>query len=183
MMSNWELLYQAALLAASLVLAATTWVLAKETRLLRRAQTDPRLSVWIEPEEQEVHWIDMVIENVGSGPAYGITFAASRDFEIRKGESLSRLGFMSTGLPYLAPRQQIRLFLTSLLEDFEPKMRSPFDLQVSYRSGDRTAITETFRIDFSPLRNLPPGSRSALHEVAERLDQIKRAIADSKAGR
>ena len=182
-MSGWEVLYQAALLAASLALAATTWVLAKETRLLRRAQTDPRLSVWIEPEEREIHWIDMVIENIGSGPAYGIAFAASRDFELRKGESLSRLGFMSTGLPYLAPRQQIRFFLTNLLEDFEPKMRSPFDLRVSYRSGDKTAIAETFRIDFSPLRNLPAESRSPLRDIAERLEEIKRAIAESKAGR
>ena len=114
-MTGWEVLYQGALLAASIALAITTWVLAKETRLLRRAQTDPRLSVWIEPEEREVHWIDMVIENVGAGPAYGITFTASRDFERRKGAALSQLGFMTTGLPYIAPRQQIRFFLTSLL--------------------------------------------------------------------
>lgn len=182
-MSGWEVLYQAVLLAASLVLAATTWVLAKETRLLRRAQTDPRLSVWIEPEDREIHWIDMVIENVGGGPAYSITFAPSRDFELQKGEPLSRLGFMSTGLPYLAPRQRIRFFLTNLLDDFEPKMRSPFDIEVFYRSADNTASKETFRIDFSPLRNLPAQAPSRLGDIAEKLEDIKRAIAEATARR
>ena len=114
-MTGWEVSYQAALLATSIALAVTTWVLAKETRLLRRAQTDPRLSIWIGPNKREVHWIEMVIENVGAGPAYGITFTASRDFECRKGAPFSELGFMTTGLPYLAPRQGIRFFLTSLL--------------------------------------------------------------------
>ncbi|TAM46807.1 MAG: hypothetical protein EPN53_12725 [Acidobacteria bacterium] len=118
----------------------------------------------------------MVIENVGAGPAYGITFTASRDFERRKDAPFSKLGFMTTGLPYLAPRQRIRFFLTSLLDDFKSKMENPFDLRVSYRSGENAAFDETFRIDFSPLRNLPAPSASPLQDIAAKLDEIKREI-------
>jgi hypothetical protein len=182
-MSGWEVLYQAVLLVASVVLAAVTWVLAKETRLLRRAQTDPHLSVWIEPHEREMHWIDMLIENIGAGPARNVEFLATPDFECFKDQPLSRLGFMKKGLPYLAPRQRLRFFLTNLLEDFETKMANPFDLVVRYQAKDGKTFAETFRIDFSPLRNLPGGSTSPLYDIAKKLEDMRREISELRPGR
>jgi hypothetical protein len=101
---------------------------------------------------------------------------ATPDFECFKDQPLSRLGFMKKGLPYLAPRQRLRFFLTNLLEDFETKMANPFDLVVRYKARDGTAFTDTFRVDFSPLRNLPGGSTSPLYDIAQKLDDMRREI-------
>lgn len=109
---------------ATVVYAVLTWKLVSETRKMRQAQTEPKVSVTIQPREEWISLIDMVIQNIGLGLAYNIKFEATPDFEYAKSKFLSNLGFMKNGLKYFAPNQRLQFFLTSMIENFEKNKKS-----------------------------------------------------------
>lgn len=109
---------------ATVVYAVLTWKLVSETRKMRQAQTEPKVSVTIQPREEWISLIDMVIQNIGLGLAYNIKFEATPDFEYAKSKFLSNLGFMKNGLKYRAPNQRLQFFLTSMIENFEKNKKS-----------------------------------------------------------
>src|SRR2546428_401026 len=47
-----------------------TWNLVEETRELRRLETEPQVSVYAEPSPRAFIFFDLVIANIGRGPAY-----------------------------------------------------------------------------------------------------------------
>lgn len=103
-------IFSAVVAIATVVYAFLTWRLVSETRKMREAQTEPKVSVTIQPREEWIKLIDMVIQNIGLGPAYNIKFEINPDFECMKGKFLSELGFMKNGLKYLAPNQKLQFF-------------------------------------------------------------------------
>ncbi len=103
-------MFSALVAIATIVYAILTWKLVSETRKMRETQTEPKVSVTIQPREEWINFIDMVIQNIGLGPAYNIKFEVSPDFEYAKGKFLSDLGFMKNGLRYLAPNQNYNSF-------------------------------------------------------------------------
>ena len=117
-------IFSAVVAIATVVYAFLTWRLVSETRKMREAQTEPKVSVTIQPREERIKLIDMVIQNIGLGPAYNIKFEINPDFECMKGKFLSELGFMKNGLKYLAPNQKLQFFLT--IENFEEKTKKAF---------------------------------------------------------
>ena len=62
------------------VYAVLTWQLVSETRRLREAQTEPRVSVMLELAERVGHGgMELVIRNEGQGPAQNIRFKFQGD--------------------------------------------------------------------------------------------------------
>jgi len=88
---------------------------------MREAQTDPKVFVIIQPREEWINFIDLVIQNIELGSAYNIKFEIDSDFEYSNGKFLSKLGFIKNGLKYLAPNQKLQIFLTSMVENFDEK--------------------------------------------------------------
>jgi hypothetical protein len=76
-------------LIATLILAAGTLILALETKRMRLAQTEPEIFANLQPQEDKVKVIDLVIGNSGNGTALNITFEVYPDFEYEKDEFLS----------------------------------------------------------------------------------------------
>jgi len=111
---------------ATAVYAILTWKLVSETRKMREVQTEPKIFVTIQPREEWINFIDLVIQNTGLGPAYNIKFEVNPDFEYVKGKFLSELGFVKNGLKCLAPNQKLQFFLTSMIENPEEKLKKSF---------------------------------------------------------
>jgi hypothetical protein len=128
--------------------------LVKETKKLREAQTQPKLSVTIKQREECASLIDLVIENIGAGPAYRIQFNVKSQFKADRGKLLSDLNLFRNGLSYLAPRQSVQFFLTSLFENFKEKIANPLILDVTYLDAANNKHTDSFQIDFSWLEGL-----------------------------
>lgn len=128
-------MFSAVVAIATIVYAILTWKLVSETTKMREAQTEPKVSVTIHPREEWINFIDMVIQNIGLGPAYDIKFKINPDFEYAKGRFLSELGFMKNGLRYLAPNQKLQFFLTSMIENFEEKTKKLFEIRVTYQNS------------------------------------------------
>ena len=51
---------------------------------MRKVQTDPEISITIQPSESDINYLDMVIENIGLGSAQNIHFEVIPDFECEK---------------------------------------------------------------------------------------------------
>jgi len=56
------------------VYAILTWRLVSETRKMRETQTEPKIFITIQPREEWFNFIDVIIQNIGLSPAYGIQF-------------------------------------------------------------------------------------------------------------
>jgi len=170
-------IFSAVVAIATVVYAFLTWRLVSETRKMREAQTEPKVSVTIQPREERIKLIDMVIQNIGLGPAYNIKFEINPDFEYMKGKFLSELGFMKNGLKYLAPNQKLQFFLTSMIENFEEKTKKHFEIRVTYQNSIGKTYKDVYMIDFSQLIGLSQlGEEPPLYKMAKNVEEIKKYI-------
>lgn len=171
-----SVIFSAIVAIATVVYAILTWRLTSETRKMREAQTEPKISVTIQPREEWINFIDMVIQNIGLGPAYNIKFEVNPDFEYRKGNFLSELGFMKNGLKYLAPNQKLQFFLTSIVENFEEKTKKSFEIRVTYQNSVGKKYEDVYVIDFSQLIGLSQLGEPSLYKIAKNIEEIQKDI-------
>jgi len=91
----------------------TSWFnrrLTRETVALRKAETDPNVAVYLELRADSRHLYDIVVRNIGNGPAYDVSFIISNNDQPGERVTLWRLGFVRNGIKYLAPAQELRTF-------------------------------------------------------------------------
>jgi len=168
-------IFSALIAIATIVYAVLTWRLVSETIKMREAQTEPKVSVTIQPREEYINFIDMVIQNIGLGPAYDVKFKVDPDFEYAEGKFLSELGFMKNGLGYLAPNQKLQFFLTSMTENFEEKTKKHFEIRVTYKNSGDKKYEDIYTIDFSQLIGLSQ-LKPPLYKIAENIEKIQKDI-------
>ena len=176
------ILFSAIVALATVVYAILTWRLVTETKEMRKVQTEPKISVIFQPREEWINLIDLVIKNIGLGPAYDIKFEIKPDFEYRQGHFLSKLNFVKNGIKYLAPNQKMQFFLTSLVHNFEKKTKTPFDIKVTYNNKIGEPYTEIFTIDFSELVGLGQLGKPPLNIIAENIEKIQKDTHDISSG-
>ena len=169
-------LFSAIVAFATVMYVILTCRLVSETKKMREAQTEPKVSVTIQPREEWINLIDMVIQNIGLGPAYNIKFEINPDFEYMKGKFLSELGFMKNGLKYLAPNQKLQFFLTSMIENFEEKTKKSFEIKVTYQNSIGKTYKDVYMIDFSQLIGLSQLGEPPLYKIAKNVEEIKKDI-------
>lgn len=174
-------IFSAIVAIATAVYAFLTWKLFSETKKMREAQTEPKVSIVIQPRKEWISLIDMVIQNIGLGPAYDIKFNVSPDFEYAKGKFLSNLGFMKNGLQYLAPNQKIEFFLTSMTDNYKEKIINPFKISLSYQNSIGKTYKEEYLLDFSHLIGLSQLS-DPLYNMSKNIENIEKDIHNLATG-
>jgi len=171
-----SVVFSAVVSIATVVYAILTWKLVSEARKMRETYTEPKVSVVVQPREEWIYFIDMIIQNVGLGPAYKIHFNITPNFEYAPEKFLSELGFVKSGLSYLAPSQKLRFFLTSMLENFEEKISKPFEVRITYQNTIGKKYKDVYKIDFSQFVGLSKLGEPALYKIAKNIEEIKRDI-------
>ena len=175
-------IFSAAVALATIVYAMLTRRLVAETKRMREAQTEPKVSISVQPSEGYIMLIDMTIQNIGLGPAYDLTFLVDPDFECRKDKYLSELSLMANGIKYLAPGQKIRFHLTNMFQDFAEKMETPFKIQVEYRNSLDTILQDTYSVDLSQFEGLIQTSRPPLYKMSEDIEKIRKSLEKLASG-
>ncbi len=173
---SFAVIFSAIVAIATTVYAILTWKLTLETRRMREAQTEPRVSVTIQPREEWINFIDIVIQSIGLGPAYNVKFKVEPDFEYAKGNFLSELGFIKNGLRYLAPNQKLQFFLTSMIENFEEKTKYSFEIKVTYKNSLGKKYEDAYIIDFSQLIGLNQLGEPSLYKISKNIEKIQQDI-------
>ncbi|MHB8118056.1 MAG: hypothetical protein ACYDHX_04930 [Methanothrix sp.] len=167
-------LFTVGLTIVTLIYACLTWGISKETKMMRKAQTEPNISATIQAEEGNINLIDLIIKNIGLGPAYNVKFEANPDFESRFCK-LSEIGFIKNGLPYFAPNQEFQIFLANLIENFEEILKKTFEIKITYESNLHESYSNTYLIDFSQ-RIGSSLTQPPLYEIADNIKQIQSDI-------
>lgn len=170
-----SLLFSLAVAIATVIYAYLTSKLVSETKTMRKAQTEPEVAVTIQPKEWSVIFIDMVIQNIGLGPAYDVSFKVSPDFEYEPTKPFSGLGFMRNGLKYLAPNQRLQFYLGKMV-DLRKNIGDGFEVEVTYRNSLGNIRDHSYFIDFSEIIDLAHLGRPPLHKMADSIDKIEKSV-------
>lgn len=168
---------------ATAVLAIATVLLFSETAKMRKAQTAPEIAMTIQPRENWINFIDMVIENIGLGSARNIRFEAISDFEYEDGKFVSNIGYIKNGLDYLAPKQKLTFFLTNMTDNFEKKRNKQFEIKVTYQDTTNKSYEHKFKIDFSRLEGLSQVGKPPIYMIAEGIKDLKEDVHRLSTGR
>jgi hypothetical protein len=171
---------------ATLVYAILTWKLVNETRRMRKVQTDAKVVVSLDTRKEAINFIDFILKNEGNGPAYDLKFTAEPvDPENSEASILTGIrsfGFFNKGLDYLSSRQEIRSFLTSMLENFQQKIDTSIRIDVSYKSSFGERFNEKYILDFSIFKGIHQLGKPNLYSIAKSLEKIQTDIHNLTAG-
>ena len=158
---------------ATVVYAVLTWRLVGETIKMRLTQTEPKISINLQSSEQSITMMDLIIQNIGLGPAYNVTFNLTKDFEIVNKIYLSEIGMFKNGISYFAPGQKIQFFITSMVNNYQEKEKFNFDIDVKYENHSKKIYTERFKIDFSEFRGLLRSEETPLHKILKEIGKLR----------
>ena len=174
------MIFTAVVAIATVVYAILAWKLVSETRTMREVQTEPKVSAILQPREDWINFVDLIIQNIGLGPAYNVKFEVNPDFEDIGGK-LSDIGFIKNGLNYMAPNQKIQLFLSNLA-GHEEKMKESFKLRIVYQNGTGKSYSDTYLIDFSQLIGIMQLGEPPLYTIAKNVERIQGDIHQVSSG-
>jgi len=139
---------------ATVAYAVLTVILVRETRRLREAQTEPLLSISVEPMEGS-NLMFLAVENVGAAAALDVTLATDPDIEVDRGQRLSDYGLFKHGMRVLAPRQRLSLYIANIagkIEDVEKRDgRFHFTVMATYRNAAHREYRQSFELDLRHL--------------------------------
>ena len=133
--------------------------------------------------------INLVVQNVGSGPARDITFEFSAPIQSSDGFVLSDLNIFQEGASSLAPSTRITCYwdnLENLLPKLESKDGVPEHVEVTTRYKDLSGYSYETKWDiqssiYEGIRNLDPKDMSDLVEAVEVISEVQTGKADIRA--
>jgi len=163
------------------VYAYLTIILVGETRKMRNAQTEPCVNITYKPRNEWLKLIDIAIKNIGLGPAHDIKFdiipLTKDEVTIELIEELKEKRFLSSGLNYLSPGQEISSFFTNTNTKFKGKMASRILIKASYKNAVGKNYSNEYMINLSELEGIIKiGQPPPLYKIAKDIEVIKDEI-------
>jgi hypothetical protein len=179
-------LFTAVVALATVVYAVLTSRLVRETRHLRQVQTEPHVEIYCRMRDEWMSLIDIVIKNIGLGPAYELRFevSATADSEGTKAllNQLKEFKFITSGITFLAPGQEVSSFWTNMTEQFDKKI----DARLVFRSSCRSATGQNYdrahTIDLSELKGIHRIGEPPLLKIAKLIENLQRDIGHLVSG-
>ena len=116
---------------ATIVLAGFTWVLARATKQLAQASSQPQVTATIQPNLWSMIHCDLIVENSGNAAAYDVALVITPEPEQAdaRGDSEPPLRNISV----LRPGQEMKSFLS----DFESIADQEFKMHISWKRHPR----------------------------------------------
>jgi len=189
-MMGWEnittLIFSGLVTIATMVYAILTAILVKETRRLREVQTEPNMAVFFKCQEEFFNVGRLIFKNIGLGPAYKISFEIT-PINHTAGENIlleefSSAEFISRGLEYLGPNQEVVSGYTMLTEDFEGKINAMLLVKIKYQSALGKKYESCNQINLSELKGLTVIGKPSLYSIATSLEKIQRDFGHLASG-
>lgn len=174
------LVFAAVVTVSTAVYALLTGFLVFETRRMRRAQTEPKISSYFQPIEEYVNFGHLHVKNIGLGPAFDITISIESVGSEEGGKLLvkdfSRAKFINKGVNYLGPGQSLKSGYTSMAENPTEKIKSVLNVNISYKSADGRLHKVLYRIDFAELEGYGSLGKPHLYSIAQSLEKIQKDV-------
>jgi hypothetical protein len=171
-------LFTAVVTVATAVYAALTWILVKETRMMREVQTEPKLQVTVSSIDFAINIVRLHVRNIGLGPALNVTFKPK---VLAGGQSAEKLlaeftdvNFFNVGLKHFGPGQERVSGYTQLAEDHDGKMASLLAIDVTYNSATGKSYSDSLVVDMSELKGGYQLGKPHAYAIAQSLEKIQK---------
>jgi hypothetical protein len=161
---------------STFVNAILTWRLTAETMRMRKAHTEPNVSIYLQQSRAGLHFLDLVVRNIGSGPAYDVTFEVLEEFDVPKEEKLSQIGFIQAGINYMPPDYRLRTYFLSFLGHYEQIIDKNIKVQISYKNVKKEKISEIILLNMSQYKGIRGLGEDPLDKMAKAIESIKTNI-------
>ena len=164
---DWGHLQDIALLVFSAIVTVSTVCyviltcrLVSETRRLREVQTEPRVSVQIEPDNASRGY-QLVIRNAGQGPAKNVRFDFRGDPTYFRNSwvgnaappTVDQLPTIKDGIEHMEPGYTLPFSLGTVSpEEFNRAIQDPWKFDVRYENFSGARKKDTYVIDFNQFR-------------------------------
>ena len=178
------------IMAFTFVVAISTGVyawltsrLVEETRILRKAQTEPRVSVRVELDHDGRHGFELVVRNEGQGPAKNVivNFDGGPNFFAESNQSdwkpeMHRLPIIKEGVPFMETGETLRYFLgMTSKQAFKYAAATPWTFCAEYQNLSGDQKNDAYRVDFSQFKGML-FDRNYLEQIAKHLDSVRKDV-------
>lgn len=173
-------LFSGVVTVATAVYAGLTWVLVKETRLMRQVHTEPKIEITVKPLDIAIDIVRLHIRNIGLGPAINVKFSKKI---ITGGESAQMLldeftetNFFNVGLAYFGPGQERVSHYTQMNENHDGKIASVLEFNISYESVTGQKYVETLTVDMSEQAGSYQLGKPHMYAISQSLEKLQKDI-------
>jgi hypothetical protein len=170
-------------LVVTIATVVSAWLnarLVSETRKMREAQTEPHIQVTYKIRDEWINLLDVVVRNIGLGPAYDISFElraeSSSGGKNNLVNSMKKLNCFSKGLVYLGPDQVFSSFWTNLTEDQASKLETRVFVTCRYRNATRVRYEVPCVLDLSELKGISRIGEPPLLKISKQIESIAKSI-------
>jgi len=168
--------------ASLLLLAVTGWYayltlrLVRENQELRKSSNRPDIGVTIGLHEAHVNIINLLIENIGNGPAYGLRLSLDRSFTIHGGLDLSAAGPFKAGIALLARGQRMEVFLENAIGNFDRLKGETLKIEAKWSGAAGESYSRTFDLRFDEYENVVRIGTPPLYKIASALESLQEDV-------
>lgn len=155
-----------------------------ETIKMRKAQTDPKVVIYLKQNSASNSFLDVVIENIGTGQAYDIKVTVINELQIKdnNGVMLSSLGFVKHGVSQLAPSQSIKAWYFSFLGIYEEVIDKEIELEITYRNESKERLSEKVYINLNQYEQITTIGEDPVKKISKDIDSIKKSLEKISTG-
>ncbi len=163
----------------TLGLVALTGILARETRAMWVQNRRPHVVVSIEPHRY-INFVELIVENVGQGPAFDINTLIAPDMTVRRNGKDVSLGSISLlCLPLLKPSQRVATFL-GRWNEISPERAVA---KVTCRDSLGQNLQFENVIDLASYKSIVTLGENSADKAAKELEKLRTAIESFVSGR
>lgn len=169
------------ILAVSTVfLAIYTFRLVSEARKSRKAQVQPYISVHLEIAETDPCLQFVIVQNIGQGTAYNLTFNFQKDIGDygHQGDKLAERGLFKQGMRFCPTGFTKKYFLLETKNDYAKKMTEEIIFEAKYQNIFNDTFNEKFHLSLKENKRsskITP-SDTFLGRISESLESIKKSL-------
>lgn len=179
-------IFTAVVTIATAVYAILTYVLVKETRLIRQVQTEPKMEITAKSLEIAIHILRLHIRNIGLGPALNVRFTPRvvKGGEVAKNliNEFTETNFFKVGLSYFGPGQELLSSYTQMMQDLDGKIASILAFDVEYESATGKKYRETLLIDMSEHKGSYQLGKPHMYSIAQSLEELQKDVGHIASG-
>ena len=173
-----QLIFSGLVAFATLVYAYLTFLLVSLTKDMRdyqKEQREPNVKIDFQPEEDDMNFVHMVIENTGKNTAYSAKINITPDFEYYAGKKLSELPLI-TDTHDIPANKRISFYLTNMLQNTEEKTQEPYKISVDYKNERGETFHKELEIDLKMLSGTLYSAFNPMKDIRNSLDEINKNI-------
>ncbi len=163
--------------------AILTWRLTSETKKMRKSQTEPKVSVYLQTCRVAMGFFDLIIKNIGLGPAYNVRFEVLEEFAVRGDRKLSDVDFIHEGIKYMPPNYSVETFFLQLMgEQYKEIIDKNIKIKVIYENSEGEEISEIINLNMSQFKGRQRLGDDPLNEIAKNIGNIQQDINKLSSG-